>query len=87
MIIALVVFSPTVGSFLFDVTNVGVKKLLSFAESGAEFVFGTIEAHEVTTVNPVTGMTTVTVYKDQSISPPMRNIAILRIGGDMDWSL
>jgi len=75
LVIALVVFSPAVGEFLFDITNIGVKKLLSFAETGADFVFGTIQGHEITTVDPVTGVKTVTVFKNQAVSPPMRNVA------------
>lgn len=73
--IALIVFSPGVGEFLFKITDVGVKTLLGFAEEGANFVFGTIQSHEITTINPVTGAKTVMVFQNQAMSPPMRNVA------------
>ncbi|MEC7986903.1 MAG: Na+ dependent nucleoside transporter N-terminal domain-containing protein, partial [Myxococcota bacterium] len=47
-IFALIVLHPLMQDFFFDVVSVAVTRLLSFAEDGATFVFGTMEAHEVT---------------------------------------
>jgi CNT family concentrative nucleoside transporter len=48
VVFGMVVLSPKVGGAVFDVVNKSVSHLLSFAEKGNEFVFGTVEEHEVT---------------------------------------
>jgi len=44
---ALVVFSPAAQGFFFEVVDGGVRQLLSFSEKGADFVFQSVEAHQV----------------------------------------
>ena len=47
VLFGLVVLSPTVGETFFRIVDTGVGRLLSFAEAGADFVFQSIEPHEV----------------------------------------
>ncbi|HIA01488.1 MAG TPA: NupC/NupG family nucleoside CNT transporter [Myxococcales bacterium] len=70
----LVVLSPQVGGFLFDVVNQSVTRLLSFSEAGADFLFQTLDQHEITTVNPATGLKTTQSYVG-TISPPLKTLA------------
>jgi len=44
---AVVVLAPGLQAFFFEVVDVGVRKLLSFAEAGADFVFQTVEPHQL----------------------------------------
>ncbi len=44
---ALVVLSPAAQAYFFDVVDGGVRQLLAFAEQGAEFVFQTVEPHQL----------------------------------------
>jgi CNT family concentrative nucleoside transporter len=44
---AVVVLSPALQAFFFEVVDVGVRQLLSFAEAGADFVFQTVEPHQL----------------------------------------
>jgi CNT family concentrative nucleoside transporter len=48
ILFGLVVLSPQLQDFFFVVVDGGVKKLISFAEEGAHFVFGSIEMHQIT---------------------------------------
>lgn len=43
----LVVLSPALQRFFFDVVDQGVRGLLGFAEAGATFVFQSVEAHQI----------------------------------------
>lgn len=74
VILGLIVLSPTVGDLVFDGINGGVGRLLSFSEAGADFLFQTIEPHEVTTVNLETGEKTTNVYIGH-ISPSLKSVA------------
>lgn len=44
---ALIILSPTVSHFFYTVMDSGVNRLLAFTEDGANFLFGTIEPHEI----------------------------------------
>lgn len=46
-LLGLIILSPIVSEFFYTVVDGGVRKLLSFSEDGATFVFGSIEAHDV----------------------------------------
>lgn len=70
LIFGLIVLNPTAQSFFFDVVDGAIRKLLSFSEAGATFVYGTIEPHEVlktdgTPTGPLIG----------TVSPPVKTFA------------
>lgn len=44
---ALIILSPTVSHFFYTVMDSSVNRLLAFTEDGANFLFGTIEPHEI----------------------------------------
>lgn len=48
IIFGLIVLSPQLQDFFFVVVDGAVKKLISFSEDGATFVFGSIEMHQIT---------------------------------------
>ena len=48
LIFGLIVLSPTLQAFFFNVIDTGVKELIGFSEKGATFVFQSVEAHQVT---------------------------------------
>ncbi len=48
VIFGLIVLSPQLQDFFFVVVDGAVKKLISFSEDGATFVFGSIEMHQIT---------------------------------------
>ncbi len=73
LLVGCFILIPGVGDALFTGVDVGVKQLLSFSEKGANFVFQSVNPHEVTTLSP-TGEKTTAVYVGR-ISPPMQNIA------------
>jgi CNT family concentrative nucleoside transporter len=54
-IFGLVVLHPSMQDIFFSAVNGGVKQLLAFSEEAATFVFGSMEAHDVTRVNLKTG--------------------------------
>ncbi len=45
--LGIVVLSPALSGFFFDVVDGGVRLLLSFSEKGADFVFQTTEVHQI----------------------------------------
>lgn len=47
LIFAVIVLSPELQTFFFGVVDGGVKKLLSFSEAGADFVFQAVEPHQI----------------------------------------
>jgi CNT family concentrative nucleoside transporter len=66
----LVVLSPQLAQFFFVVVDGGVKKLLSFSEAGATFVFQSIEPHRI-----LDGEGTAQLYAGGAISPPVKTFA------------
>ena len=70
---AALVFSPDIGDSLFEATDVGVKKLLSFSEEGANFLFQSVERHQVTLPGP--DGTVVTKWIQGEISPALKTVA------------
>ena len=50
-VFALIVLNPVVGRFFFDVVDVGVRRLLGFAETGMDFVFQSTVPHQVSYIN------------------------------------
>lgn len=69
LLFGLVVLSPSAQQFFFHGVDAGVRKLLSFSEQGATFVFQSVEAHQIADAsgNP-------SVYAGR-ISPPMKTFA------------
>ncbi|MCP4807317.1 MAG: NupC/NupG family nucleoside CNT transporter [Proteobacteria bacterium] len=47
LVFAMVVLAPALQEFFFTVIDGGVHRLLSFSEAGAEFVFQTVDMHEI----------------------------------------
>jgi CNT family concentrative nucleoside transporter len=68
---ALVVLNPVLQEFFFKVVDGGVRQLLSFAEAGANFVFQTVEPHQIET--GFGGGTSETFIG--RISPPVKTFA------------
>lgn len=48
ILFGLIVLTPALQGIFFEVVDGGVRKLLSFSEAGADFVFQTVEPHQVT---------------------------------------
>ncbi|MFT5686787.1 MAG: CNT family concentrative nucleoside transporter [Myxococcota bacterium] len=48
LLFAMILLNPTLQTFFFSVVDSGVRKLISFSEAGANFVFQTVEPHSVT---------------------------------------
>lgn len=69
LLFAVVVLSPELQSVFFNVVDGGVKKLLSFSEAGANFVFQSVEPHQITTAS---GESVTFIGR---ISPPVKTFA------------
>ncbi|MCA9629798.1 MAG: NupC/NupG family nucleoside CNT transporter [Myxococcales bacterium] len=67
--LGLIVLSPTLQGFFFAAVDSGVKRLLSFSEAGANFVFQSIEPHQI--LDP-SGKAVTFVGR---ISPPVKTFA------------
>jgi len=69
LLFGLIVLQPALQHFFFDVVDGGVRRLLSFSEAGSNFVFQTVEPHEIldATGQPVTFI--------GRISPPVKTFA------------
>ena len=65
----LVVLSPTAQEFFFTGVDAGVHRLLSFSEAGADFVFQSVEPHQIAGPDG-----TLTFYAGH-ISPPLKTFA------------
>ncbi len=64
-----VVLSPSVQAFFFGGVDAGVRRLLSFSEAGADFVFQSVEPHQIAGPDG-----TLSFYAGH-ISPPMKTFA------------
>ncbi len=71
---ALIVLNPVVGQFFFDVVDVGVRKLLSFAETGIDFVMQSTAMHQVTFSPANDGKMTTELFIGRT-SPVLKNFA------------
>lgn len=69
LLFGLVVLSPEAQQFFFAYVDAGVRRLLSFSEQGATFVFQSVEAHQIADAS---GNTSVYAGK---ISPPVKTFA------------
>jgi CNT family concentrative nucleoside transporter len=72
LLLGAIVLTPALQDFFFTVVDGGVRRLLSFAEAGSDFVFQSVEAHRVDVVTD-DGVTTMTVAGH--ISPPLKTVA------------
>lgn len=69
LLLGVIVLNPALQFFFFDVVDGGVKKLLSFSEAGADFVFQSVEPHQILDAN---GEPTLFIGR---ISPPAKTFA------------
>lgn len=69
LILGIVLLSPELQEFFFSAVDTGVKKLLSFSEAGADFVFQSVEPHQIVDVS---GESVTFVGR---ISPPVKTFA------------
>ena len=69
LLFAVVVLSPELQKLFFSVVDTGVKKLLSFSEAGASFVFQSVEPHQIVDAS---GESVTFVGR---ISPPVKTFA------------
>ncbi len=69
LVFGLVVLQPALQGFFFDVVDGGVHRLLSFSEAGADFVFQTVEPHQILDGDGNA------VFFIGRISPPMKSFA------------
>ncbi|MCK6502341.1 NupC/NupG family nucleoside CNT transporter [Myxococcota bacterium] len=69
LLFGLIVLQPALQTFFFDVVDGGVRRLLSFSERGADFVFQSVQPHQIldATGQPVTFI--------GRISPPVQTFA------------
>ena len=75
VVLGMIMLSPTVGDTFFKAINGSVAKLMSFSEAGSDFVFQTIEPHDVTTVTDMSKQTRETKTYIGHISPPLKTLA------------
>ena len=74
VVLGMIVLSPAVGDTFFKAVNGSVAKLMSFSEAGSDFVFQTIEPHDITTVNMAAQTRETKTYIGR-ISPPLKTLA------------
>lgn len=67
--LGVVILNPSLQGLFFELTDLAVRKLLSFSEAGASFVFQTVEPHQVL---DMTGQPQTVVGR---ISPPVKTFA------------
>lgn len=75
--IGLVILSPTVSQFFYTVVDKGVNQLLFFAGEGANFVFQTVQPHQITTGSVpdlISGQGQPEMFVGR-ISPPVKTFA------------
>jgi CNT family concentrative nucleoside transporter len=77
IILAVVLLAPVLQDFVFAFIDGGVRKLLSFSEAGATFVFQSIEPHAVLGPdgNPITGDDGSVKVFAGVVSPPAKTFA------------
>ncbi|MCB9777483.1 MAG: NupC/NupG family nucleoside CNT transporter [Alphaproteobacteria bacterium] len=69
IVFGLIVLQPALQEFFFDVVDGGVRRLLSFSEAGSDFVFQTVEAHQILDPDGTA------VFFIGRISPPVKTFA------------
>ena len=74
LVLGIIVLSPALSGFFFEVVDGGVRRLLSFSEAGANFVFQTTEMHQVDVMqgDPLVPVTQTFIGR---ISPPVKTFA------------
>ncbi|MCB9729944.1 MAG: NupC/NupG family nucleoside CNT transporter [Deltaproteobacteria bacterium] len=72
LMLGVVILLPDAGQLLFQGVDTGVHRLLSFSEAGSDFLFQTIEPHEITVLRDG-GRETATYIGH--ISPPLKTLA------------
>lgn len=72
LVFAAAILLPDVGQDVFTAIDVAVKKLVSFSEAGANFVFQSVEAHRIDVLKDGLAVPTPIIG---AISPPMKTIA------------
>ncbi len=69
LVLGVVILNPSLQGLFFHVTDLAVRKLLSFSEAGASFVFQTVEPHQVLDMK---GQPQTVIGR---ISPPVKTFA------------
>jgi CNT family concentrative nucleoside transporter len=72
-VFALIVLQPALSQFFFDAVDLGIRRLLGFAEAGMSFVFQATESHQVTYLGDKGVLVTEMVVG--RISPVMKTFA------------
>lgn len=67
--LGLLILTPALQGLFFEIVDHGIKRLLSFAEAGTSFVFGSIEPHQILAPN---GKAESFVGR---VSPPLKTVA------------
>src|SRR5690606_9835152 len=67
--LGVLILNPSLQGLFFELTDLAVRKLLSFSEAGASFVFQTVEPHQVL---DMTGQPQTVIGR---ISPPVKTFA------------
>ncbi|TNF25667.1 MAG: NupC/NupG family nucleoside CNT transporter [Deltaproteobacteria bacterium] len=70
---AAAVLLPDIGRDVFDAVDVAVKRLVSFSEMGSDFVFQSVQKHDITVYTQAGQPTLLTV--EGHISPPLKTLA------------
>jgi len=70
---AAAVLLPDIGRDVFDAVDIAVKKLVSFSEMGSDFVFQSVQKHDITVYTQEGVPTLLTV--EGHISPPLKTLA------------
>jgi len=71
LVLGLILLSPGVSEFFYAVVGGGVRRLLSFSEEGATFIFASIEPHAIAT-GPIPGGE---LKMAEGVSPPVKTFA------------
>jgi concentrative nucleoside transporter, CNT family len=77
LVLGAIVLTPALQDVFFTVVDGGVRRLLSFAEAGSDFVFQSVQAHQIDVITD-DGVTTMTVAGH--ISPPLRTVVGVFLG-------
>jgi len=73
LVFGAIVLSPVLQNFLFTWVDSGVRELLSYAEAGADFVFQSVQPHQIDVLGPDGSVSTTTIAGH--ISPPVKTFA------------
>ncbi|MBN1947559.1 MAG: hypothetical protein JW797_17960 [Bradymonadales bacterium] len=73
LLFGVVILLPAAGEVLFEWVDVGIRKLLSFSEAGSDFLFQTVQAHQISVIDHA-GESHLETFIGR-ISPPLKSFA------------